>query len=167
MKWIGITGTWGQSCPELEKDLDREVNKLLREGNGIVSGGALGVDYRATELALAHAPDGSRVKIFLPTPLSVYAAHYRKRAEEKVITHVQAETLIRQLETAEKLGSLIADTTHTEVTKETYYLRNTAVMSASDEVLAFQINASAGTQDTIDKAYLRTIPVNVFNYTVL
>lgn len=166
MKWVGITGSWRKSCPGLEADLKREVTNVLQSGSGIVSGGALGVDYLATELALVYAPDGSRIKLFLPTPLDTYAAHYRKRANEGVITAEQAEALIRQLETVDKLGALVVNPEQTELNKTTYYLRNTEVMNASDEMLAFQVNASPGTQDTIDKALGRGIPVKVFSYTV-
>ena len=34
----------------------------------------------------------------------------------------------------------------------TYYLRNQDVVDVADELLAFQVNASSGTQDTVDKA---------------
>jgi hypothetical protein len=166
MKWIGITGSWRKSSPELELDLEREVTAVLRSGNGIVSGGALGVDYQATELALLYSPNGLQLKIFLPTPLNVYAAHYRKRANEGIISADQAEALIHQLEAVNKLGSLIINSEQSEVNEETYYLRNTEVMNSSDEILAFQVNNSLGTQDAIDKARQQGIPVKVFKYIV-
>ena len=166
MKWIGITGSWRKSCPELEADLKREVTAALRDGAGIVSGGALGVDYIATELALLHAPDGSRLKVFLPSSLDIYAAHYLKRANEGVITTAQAEALIQQLEAVSGLGSMTVNTEQTELNETTYYLRDTEVVNASNELLAFQVNASAGTQDTIDKARQRKIPTKVFRYIV-
>ena len=102
----------------------------------------------------------------LPTTLEVYAAHYRKRANEGIITQEQAGLLISQLERVNTLGSLIVDTQQNEVNVETYYLRNLEVINASDELLAFQVNDSSGTQDTIDKANAKGIPVKVFNYTV-
>lgn len=46
----------------------------------------------------------------------------------------------------------------------TYYLRNQDVVDAADELLAFQVNASAGTQDTVDKARMKGIPVTVFTF---
>jgi hypothetical protein len=49
----------------------------------------------------------------------------------------------------------------------TYYLRNQDVVDVADELLAFQVNASGGTQDTVDKARLKGIPVLVFSYQVL
>lgn len=166
MKWVGITGSWRKSCPELEHDLAREIRAELERGNGIVTGGALGVDYAATAIALDYAPDGSRLKVILPTTLEMYASHYRKRATEGVITPAMAENLIAQLELVHKLNALTVDTQQTEVNQKTYYLRNTEVMKASDAMLAFQVNTSAGTQDTIDKARERGIPVKIFSYTV-
>ena len=151
MKWIGISGSWRSTCPELERDLEREVTQLLDDGNGIVTGGALGVDYAATAISLEHYPDGSHTKVILPTSLEVYTAHYLKRAKEGVITLEQAQKLIHQLETLNNLGALTLGT-YTEVHKDTYYERNTQVVNASDELLAFQVNGSEGTQDTIDKA---------------
>jgi ABC-type sugar transport system substrate-binding protein len=46
----------------------------------------------------------------------------------------------------------------------TYYLRNQDMVDAADELLAFQVNDSAGTQDTVDKARLKGIPVVVFTF---
>lgn len=166
MKWIGITGSWRRSSSELEADLIREVGAELERGNGIVTGGALGVDYLATDLALHYAPDGSRIKVFLPTTLDVYAAHYRNSADKGVITPEMAERLIAQLELVNKLGSLVENPDETEVNERTYYLRNTRVVDASDEMLAFHVNASGGVQDTIDKARGQGTPVRVFAYRI-
>lgn len=163
---VGITGSWRKTCPELDRDLKREVASLLDDGKAIVTGGALNVDYKVTELALEYEPDGSRINVYLPTTLDIYAAHYRNRANEGVITSAQAEALIKQLEVVNSVGSLIVDKDQSTVDQHSYYLRNTAVMSASDELLAFQVNASAGTQDTIDKSRDRGIPVKVFTYQV-
>jgi hypothetical protein len=102
----------------------------------------------------------------LPTTLEVYTAHYRKRADEGVITREQAEKLVQQLKLVNKLGSLIVNPANQEVNKDTYYLRNTEVVSASDELLAFQVNKSSGTKDTIDKARAKGIPVKLFTYTI-
>lgn len=166
MKWIGITGSWRKSCPALEADLDREIGKILQEGNGIITGGALGVDYKATKLSLGHSPDGSRIKVILPTTLNRYINHYRKRASEGVITVEQAENLIKQLNLIYRLGALRENSKQLEVNEKAYYLRNTEVVKASDELLAFQVNKSAGTMDTINKAHDKAMPLKVFNYTV-
>jgi hypothetical protein len=166
MKWIGISGSWRYSSSELITDVKTEVTKALNDGNGIVTGGALGVDYIATGIALSLYPDGSRVRLFLPTPLNVYQQHYKNRAKEDVITERQAEDLIDQLNQVNRLGSLTVNNKLGVVDKDSYYLRNTEVINASDSLIAFQVNNSDGTQDTIDKAKLKKIPVSVHSYTV-
>jgi len=165
MQWVCVSGSWRKSSPELDLDLVREVTAVLEKGDGIVTGGALNVDYKATDLALNFAPDGCRLKVILPTSLEIYTAHYRKRATEGVITPEQAEDLIAQLGRVQKLGCLTA-LPYTKVDEETYYLRNTAEVEISDKVLAFQVNQSAGAGDTVRKAEEKGIPVQVFSYTV-
>ncbi|MBI4034622.1 hypothetical protein HY380_01855 [Candidatus Saccharibacteria bacterium] len=165
MKWVGVSGSWRTTCPELEVDLGREVKSVLDRGDGIVSGGALAVDYEATALSLGRFPDGSRLKVILPTTLDLYAAHYRKRAGEGVITSNQAEKLIKQLELVERVGSLVP-MHYKAVDLKNYFHRNTKVVEESDELLAFQVNASAGVQDTIDKAKDKGIYVKLFTYEV-
>ncbi len=165
MKWIGITGSWRTSCPELMVDLRREVCHVLCQGDGIVAGGALGVDFEATRLSLESDPQGIQTRVILPTTLEIYAAHYRRRASEGVITSDMAELLIAQLCQAQSLGCVV-EMGFTTVDEHSYYARNTEVVAASDEMLAFQVNGSQGTQDTIDKARAAGKTVKTFAYTV-
>ena len=79
MRWIGISGSWRASSPELVYDVKSSIKKVMEAGNGIVSGGALGVDQVATEEALRHDPEAKHMKIIIPSTLDVYAAHYRNR----------------------------------------------------------------------------------------
>jgi len=164
LKWIGISGSWRHSSPELVKDVTREVTTILKNGDGIVTGGALGVDYLATELALSYAKDGSRLKIYLPTSLEIYIRHYMSRAAEGVITTEQAGELKTQLDKANGAGCVHVEREAALVNQESYYMRDQDVVNASDELLAFQVNNSAGTQDTIDKARAKGIPCRVFAY---
>jgi hypothetical protein len=173
MKWIGISGSWRKTNKEIESKLREIVRGIILCGDGIVSGGALGVDYIATDEALKHNPEADGIKIFLPTTLEKYAEHYRKHAKLGTITDEQAESLIRQLnEVKEKCSdSLIenADTNFTEETKkEMYYARNLKVVEASDELVAFRVKTEAsesmGTADTVGKAKERGIPVKLFSY---
>ena len=61
------------------------------------------------------------------------------------------------------VGSLVEHPERPQVVNiTTYYLRNQDVVDAADELLAFPVNASAGTKDTVDKARLKGIPVAVF-----
>ena len=135
----------------------------LAAGKSVVTGGALATDYWATEVALIIDP--ARLKVILPTSLETYAAHYGRRAAEGVISAQQAEGLIRQLEAVAQAGGLVEHPERPQIVNvTTYYLRNQDVVDAADELLAFQVNASAGTQDTVDRARRKGIPVAVFTF---
>jgi hypothetical protein len=161
--WVGISGSWRHAPSDLADAVHREVAAALGAGKSIVTGGALGVDYWATETALSIDP--ARLKVILPTSLATYAAHYRRRAVEGVISAEQAGDLIRQLETVAQAGRLVEHPERPQVVDvTTYSLRNQDVVDVADELLAFQVNASRGTQDTVDRARLKEIPVVVVTY---
>jgi uncharacterized phage-like protein YoqJ len=163
MTWVGVSGSWRYAPPGLEDAVRREVAAALAAGKSVVTGGALGVDYWATETALSIDP--ARLKVVLPTSFTTYAAHYRRRATEGVISAQQAEKLISQLETVAQAGGLVEHPERPQVVDvTTYYLRNQDVIDVADELLAFQVNASSGTQDTVDKARMKGILVTVFTY---
>ncbi len=145
MKWVGISGSWRITSKEVEDDVRREVRELIARGDGIVSGGALGVDYVATDEALRHNPSATQIKIFLPSTLEIYAKHYRNRADEDVITHQQAEDLITQLAALKNTNpDALIEGKHDVLNPRTYYERNSWVIGASNELLAFQVNGSQG-----------------------
>jgi hypothetical protein len=150
-KWYGISGSWRLKSEELYLDLAETVDKIIASGGGIVSGGALGVDYLATERMMTTKDWQKHLKIIIPTPLDVYEKHFLKRAGEGVITHEQANDLLASLKKV-KAGGCLVEMNHTALNDETYFDRNTEVVKACDELLAFQINDSRGVQDTVDKA---------------
>lgn len=173
MKWIGISGSWRKTNDEIEEKIRTIVREIFEKGNGMVSGGALGVDYIATDEALKCNPEADKIKIFLPTTLEKYSEHYRKHAKLGTITEEQAEDLIGQLEKIKhkNSGALIenTDTNFTEETKKKmYYERNSRAVEASDELIAFRIKTreskSLGTADTVEKAKKKGIPVKLFTY---
>lgn len=168
MKWIAISGGWRKTNNQLEQDVRRTVRDIINSGEGIVSGGALGVDYIVTDEILNLNPSADKIRIYLPTKLEIYARHYRKRANEGVITYKQAQDLIAQLEKVKQANkkSLIENTSNTVVNTETYYKRNSKVIESADELIAFHVNKSAGTQDAINKAKKRGIPVKRFEYQI-
>lgn len=167
MRWVAVSGSWRRSHPGIEHDVRQAVADIMERGDGIVTGGALGVDYVATEEALKHNPTADRITIILPTSLEVYAFHYRKRAKEGVITVEQAETLIDLLTTVQqRRKQSLVEMLHSIVSEETYYDRNTKVLDDADELLAFQVNHSLGTQDTIDKAGNLGLAVTLKQYTI-
>lgn len=168
MKWVAISGSWRKMNKELENDVRRAVKEIITGGNGVVSGGALNVDSVALDEALKLNPTADRVKVFIPTTLETFAAHYRRRAEEKVITKEQAEGLIAQLSRLKKVNpdALLENKKNKVLDKETYYERNSDVVEAADELVAFHVNKSLGTEDTVDKALKKGIPVKVFEYVI-
>jgi hypothetical protein len=165
MKWFAIAGAWRKTNREIEDKVRETVRSILREDGGIISGGALGVDYIATEEALKNNVLGSRLKIFIPSSLEIYTEHYFKRAEEGIVTKEQAGFLINQLKTVKELGSLV-EGVDTELNKETYFNRITEIIREADELVAFHVNKSEGTQDTINKAKKKGIPFKVYEYEI-
>ncbi|MEK7168534.1 MAG: hypothetical protein AAB778_00805, partial [Patescibacteria group bacterium] len=148
-------------------DVRSTVRDIITSGNGIVTGGALNVDYQATDEALA-LNKASHIKVYLPSTLEIYTSHYRKRASEGVVAEKQADDLIAQLTRLRELNpeGLIENPHNTIMNTAKYFERNQLIVDASDELIAFQVNESKGTQDTIDKARAKGIPVTVFSYKV-
>ena len=140
----------------------------MEKGDGLIAGGSWGVDSIALDEALKNNPTAERIKIFLPTSLEIYSRHYRQRAIENAIEKEEAENLIKQLENLKKINSvsLVENMKNQEVNRETYFERNGFVVTNADEMIAFQVNNSPGTQDTIEKAQEKRILVKVFKYTI-
>ena len=168
MLWFGISGTWRKTNEEVEQGVRDAVRKIMERGDGIVSGGALGVDSFATDEALKLNPTADRIKIVLPVVLDLYAAHYRKRAIEGVITSEQAEALIAQLESlhAANPAAIVGHPENTVVDTKTYFERNTEVVNASDALVGFQVNESEGVGDTVKKALAQHKPVALEKFTI-
>ena len=173
MKWFGISGSWRKTNQEIDDKVRNVVRKIMLRGDGIVSGGALGVDSIALDEALKIDFRAERIKIFLPTTLEVYTAHYRKHATLGTITSEQAESLISQLTELKKINSkALIENPNVDFTEETkkqiYYQRNTDIVNASDELVAFQVRSEQseglGTADAVEKAKAKGIPVQLFQY---
>ena len=159
--WFGISGSWRKTNEKVEKGVRETVRKIIERGDGIASGGALNVDFFATDEALKLNPTADKIKIFLPVVLDLYAAHYRKRATEGVITSEQAEALVAQLKSlrAANPDALIGNPENTVVDPKTYFERNTEVVNASDALVGFQVNDSEGVGDTVQKSIAQGKPV--------
>jgi hypothetical protein len=165
MKWTAIAGSWRQTNLDIDNQVREDVRSLLALGKGLVSGGALGVDFFATDEALQSGIDASQLQIIVPSTLEIYSAHYLQRANEGVITHGQAESLILQLETVRSMGCLVEGTAQI-IDKEAYFNRITQIIDLADELIAFHVNNTEGTQDTINKAREKGIEIKVFSYSI-
>lgn len=171
MRWIAISGSWRRGMtPEVVRDVRAEVASVMRDGNGIVTGGALGVDFVATDEALAHDAGAARIKIFLPSTLARYAEHYRNRAAEGVISSEQAESLIAQLESVARANpeAVVENAAEPEIGRDAYFARNTRIVEATDELVAFHVVADdtpgEGTLDAVEKARALGKPVRLHSY---
>ena len=173
MKWFGISGSWRKTNQKIDDKVRNVVRKIMLRGDGIVSGGALGVDSIALDEALKIDPEAERIKTFLPTTLEVYTAHYRKHVMLGTITDEQAEGLIDQLIGLKKINpkALLEnlDANFTEETKkQMYYQRNTDIVNSSDELVAFWVrleqSEGLGTADAVEKAKAKGISVQLFQY---
>lgn len=163
MKWILFTGTWRLRDSAVEEDVRSTARETLSRGDGIVTGGATGVDYFAIDEALRFDPTGSRLKVFLPTNLKNYIRDYRENWCKEPVTPQSIddlELILQKLEATkpEHLNHLPFDG---EISQEHYNLRHNDEVAHSDEVYAFQVNNSSGTQGTIDKARAAGLPVAV------
>ncbi len=163
MKKVLISGSWRYEDAALEAQVRQVVRDIYSQNAGIISGGALGVDFWVLDEALQLDPQALRIQVFLPSTLSFYKKHYKQRAVEGVISTKQYKTLIAQLKQLKKAdpAALIETKGVTALNQNTYFQRNSKEVDHADELIAFQVNHSAGTQDTIDKARRKGISVQV------
>jgi hypothetical protein len=158
---------------EIERKVRKIVGQILERGDGIVCGGALGVDYIALDEVLKHDKKARRIKIFLPTTLKRYAQHLRKHARWGNVKKSAVEKLVSKLKKLKALNKkAIIENKKADFREETkkkyYYQRNTKIINSADELIAFRVitkeSQGLGTLDTIKKAKKKGIPVKVFEY---
>lgn len=166
MKWIIFTGTWRLTDKSVENDVRKAARDVFERGDGLVTGGATGVDYFAMDEFLKLNPECTRVRIFIPARLSHFIADYRKNWQHKPITSSDIDNIEHVLTLIKRRNpSAILEVRKDEgdITQDDYDLRHNEEVTFSDEVYAFQVNNSTGTQDTIDKAKAAGLPLVVHN----
>ncbi|OGZ05893.1 MAG: hypothetical protein A2845_03770 [Candidatus Lloydbacteria bacterium RIFCSPHIGHO2_01_FULL_49_22] len=160
MKWCLFTGTWRLTNSEVEEDVRAAVREVLSRGDGIVTGGATGVDHFAIDELSKFDPNFTRLRIFIPTSLSEYMHDYRTNWLHDPITDHDIDQLEKLLfEVKIKNPAALVELSHTNITQVEYNLRHLDEVKYSDMVYAFQVNKSTGTQDTIDKAKAAGLPI--------
>ena len=162
MKWILFTGTWRVTDARVEADVRFSVREVLARGDGIVTGGATGVDYFAIDEAVKVDPTCARLRVVIPANLEVYIEDYRANWCEPPITITDIDNLARILRKVkvQNQASLI-EMPYSMITQEQYNIRDTEEVRMAQEVYAFQVNNSPGTQDTIMKSVRSGIPVTL------
>ena len=172
-RWFGISGTWRTTSGVVENDVRSAVRGITSRGDGVITGGALGVDYFAIDEALKSYPDAAKLKIVIPASFDSYLEHLEAWANghdtgDPAITRAEADLLIDQLTKVRRANPAAiieaSGAAPEDIRKDAYFARNTVIAQLLDELLAFQVNNSAGTQDTIDKARTLGKQVIVHSY---
>lgn len=169
-KKIAVSGTWKETSSDVEADVRKAVRSLVAEGNNLVVGGALGVDYYAIDEMLALDTSATRLIVVLPTTLAEYSKRVSEWAtkEQSEEARRRAERLIETLQklkaTREAALEEEANVPASEITDNDYLSCNNRIVELSDELMAFQVNGSNGTQDAIDKMRAAGKPVSVRTY---
>lgn len=167
MQWVAISGSRHHTQGQVEADVRQDVSRILARGDGIITGGAWGVDHIATDEALKHSPACEQLKVIIPTPLDYYAAHYLNAATKGLIAPTEAHALLAQLGHVKRTNrNALIEMPHTKCNTETYYERNSAILAMARQLYAYQVNSSPGTQDTIDKARAARMAIMHQRYTV-
>lgn len=94
---VAISGSRRLTSDELQADVERVCRGVVEGGGQIITGGALGVDFATTEVALEFGRGRHGLHVTIPCPIEIYAAHHRQRAREGVICPEQAKALAAQL----------------------------------------------------------------------
>jgi hypothetical protein len=169
MKWIGISGSSQKVDERIERDVRAAVQAIFKQGDSVVTGGAAGVDYFAADEMMKLDPSGKRLHIIIPNSLSVYLSHFTNNWIEYAGSQENAKRVIQQLTSIAKINSStiremgLAPDIGDDVFLS---LRNAEIVKKADELWAFQVNKSSGTQDTIDKARAKKILVNLVEYSI-
>lgn len=155
MKWIIITGTWRITTPQVEKDVREVVRKIISEGNGIVTGGATGVDFFAMDEYFKHDQSCKNLRTFIPAKLSHYISDYHKNWCHDPVSHEdidRLQNLLIKIKQANPAGFFEVRKDSGDITQEEYNLRHDEEVTFSDALYSFRVNSSRGTSDTINKA---------------
>jgi hypothetical protein len=162
MRWIIFTGTWCLTNKEVEEDVREAARAVFEHGDGLATGGATGVDYFAMDEWIKMDPECKRIRIFLPAKRQLFISDYRANWKRDPITDTEIDAIEAVLALiAEKnpAALLQARKDNGDVVQDDYDLRHDEEVTFSDEVYAFQVNNSTGTQDTIDKAVKAGLPL--------
>lgn len=168
MRWIIFTGTWRLTNEEVECDVRRATREVFERGDGIVTGGALGVDLYCMDEMLKLDPSCKQLRVIIPAKLEVYIKHFYEALIDNRVTENDFSKLEEVLRAIQRNNpAALLEMRFTEITQKEYDLRHVEEVSFSDEVYAFQVNNSTGTQDTIDKAKAAGLPITLHKtYTI-
>ncbi|MEI6810452.1 MAG: hypothetical protein WCK60_00165 [Candidatus Nomurabacteria bacterium] len=168
MKWIIFTGTWKNTNEEVEHDVRESVREVLSRGDGVITGGALGVDLFCMDEVLKINPECTHLRVILPSKLDIYIKHFYTRLVDNVITKKQFEFLETTLKNIQRVNpSAILEMHFKTIEQNEYNERDAEEVKYGDALHAFQVNNSSGTQHTIDAGIIKGIPISLHKkYTI-
>jgi hypothetical protein len=111
------------------------------------------VDYFAMDEAMKIDPSCERLKVIIPANIESYIEDYRANWCQVPVTMNTINDLallLRKIKTTNPAH--LIEMPYDTITQEHYDRRDTEEVRQSQEVYAFQVNRSPGTQDTILKA---------------
>jgi hypothetical protein len=155
MKWIIITGTWRLTNKEVEADVRKKVKEIFERGDGIVTGGATGVDFFAMDEFVKLNPTCSHIRTFIPAKLDHYIADYKKNWMHAPVNESDIDNLSHLLNLIKERNPASVFEVRKEngdITQDEYNLRHNEEVTFADRIVAFRVNDSFGTSDTIKKA---------------
>lgn len=153
MKWIYLTGTTGMTTKRVEIDVHNSVREILSNGNSMIVGGTQGVELFAMTEMLAKDPTCTHIRVILPAKLPTYIQFLFTKQQNGAMTQEEYVLLENALNAIQKANpSAILELKHTLITSTEQRERVTECIKYCDEVFAFQVESSQGTQETVLKA---------------
>ena len=185
-RWIGISGSWRYINQAVVNDTALIVRSLIKRGVGIITGGALGVDFIATEIMLKESDPAENLRIVLPINkdaymqryTDVYMQQYTDAGLQTNVTRTQADALTSQIfYMATHFPKIIFDKTpfneiefialqNDHYRKLAYNFRNGLVGYGCEGLVALCVNDSSGVQDTVRKLEKMKKPHSLVQYQI-
>lgn len=167
MKWIIFTGTAAHTNDEVEHDVRKKTRQVLRKGWGIITGGAVGVDYFCMD-EVYKQNKLENLRVILPVKLEQYARDYLLYKADVVKPELGKSVMKLMKAIKKKSPASIMEMKLKKVNLETLLERDTEEVKYGNEVYAFHVNKSIGTQDTIDKAKEMGVKIGFYKkYTLI
>lgn len=162
MKWSIFSGTWRLTNKQVENDVRQKAREIFEQGNGLVTGGATGVDYFAMNEFVKLNPECTRIRVFIPARLSHYIKDYRKNWKHHPIDDADIdnlEYLLNIIKTRNPSAVFEVRKNEGDISQAEYDLRHNEEVTFSDEIYSFHVNESTGTSDTLAKCTAAGLPI--------
>lgn len=167
MKRALFTGSRAPVNFEVENDVRTAVREIITNGDGVLTGGAAGVDYFAmSEVAILNSLD--KLRIILPTKLEIFVEHYKQAEKDGKIEKKVCDDLLQLLQNIYEQSPIsFLEMPFKQITLQEYFTRDEEEVKYSDYIYAFQVNDSVGTGHTVNKAKEYGLPIIVHKkYTI-